>query len=315
MSLPNEAAGAMPDESRGPSLADAEVVDALREEVQNGKPVEWRRLVRFENLTPLQAAIAARGMDPFRWTDGTLNAQGETLPAFREQTARLEQWLRGRRAEWSLAHLVEALGDRAPIGMREAVQSATRAAQAKELEREEAEAARRNAGFFTLEEAAEALGGQLAMHSGARGSLLERMREAVRNGNLTVRDPHTKLPYRPAIVRDFYERVTPDDVNAWLEQCRVAYRWEVRLDAPEGSDDALQVVESAEGRQARRLAAFRASGGLEPAKNSGRWKGVGRAAQQLGISRQALTEDLTAALEREREARRMGPFDPALLGQ
>lgn len=86
---------------------------------------------------------------------------------------------------------------------------------------------RRARGYFTVEEAAQALGEQEGMHGGARQTLLARMMEAARDGNLTVRDPHTDLPFRPAEVHGYYELVTPADVNAWLAGCGVGYRWSV----------------------------------------------------------------------------------------
>lgn len=94
-------------------------------------------------------------------------------------------------------------------------------------------ASRQGRGFFKLEEAAQALGEQEGMHSGARQSLLARMMEAARDGSLTVRDPHTDLPYRPAVVREFWELVTPADVNAWLARCDARYRWNVPAVKPE----------------------------------------------------------------------------------
>ena len=92
---------------------------------------------------------------------------------------------------------------------------------------DEQEKRRRARGYFTVEEAAQALGEQEGMHGGARQTLLARMMEAARDGNLTVRDPHTDLPFRPAEVHGYYELVTPADVNAWLERGGVEYRWSV----------------------------------------------------------------------------------------
>lgn len=224
MSLPNEGADSPRDREQELFFDAAEVVDALREQVYNGKPVHWSGLADFPNLTPLQAAIAARGMDPFLWPDGTRNAQGETLPEFREQIVRLEQSLRGKRAQWSLRELVELLGDRAPLGMRYAIEAIEPAEQRKE---------RMNAaGFYTLDEAAQALGAQEGWHSGTRQTFVTRMREAVHDGKLTVRDTHTNLPYRPSVVRDWYELVTPADVNAWLASW-VGYRWNTPAVEPE----------------------------------------------------------------------------------
>lgn len=92
---------------------------------------------------------------------------------------------------------------------------------------DEQEKRRRARGYFTVEEAAQALGEQEGMHRGARQTLLARMMEAARDGHLTVRDPRTDLPFRPAVVHEYYELVTPADVNAWLERGGVEYRWSV----------------------------------------------------------------------------------------
>lgn len=227
MSLPAERAEGPNEQEQGEDFSDGELLDALREEVLNGKPVEWFGFVGFTNLTPLQAAILAHRMNPIRWPDGTHCKQGEMPPHIRESIAHFEQWLRGRRVEWSLRELVEVLGQKAPEGMRNAVEATRPPEELKE---------RRNAaGFYTLEEASQALGAQQGMHDGARQSLEERMMEAARDGSLTVRDPHTDLPFRPAVVRSFWERVTPADVNAWLERCGVPYRWNAPTVEPEGA--------------------------------------------------------------------------------
>lgn len=82
---------------------------------------------------------------------------------------------------------------------------------------------------------------------------------------------------------------------------------------PAGASD--QPIKAPEERQARRLAAFLAAGGQVPRGSSGRWRGVTKVAEQLGITRQTLTDDLKAAIEREREQRRGGgALDPARLG-
>ena len=70
-----------------------------------------------------------------------------------------------------------------------------------------------------------------------------------------------------------------------------------------------------EERQAYRLAEFRKMGGREPKSPGERWQGVKDAAEKMRITRQALTEDLEAALAREREQHRAGgALDPARLG-
>jgi hypothetical protein len=79
--------------------------------------------------------------------------------------------------------------------------------------------------LWTLDNVAIALAEQEGWHNGTRGSFLDRLVEAGTSGELCVRDPHTDLPYRPKVVRTFWELVTPADVNTWLEKQRVNYRW------------------------------------------------------------------------------------------
>lgn len=100
-----------------------EVVEAVREEVFNGAPVDWHALAQYSNLSPMQAARAALYIDPFRWPDANVHAQGPMLPAKYQEQARLEQRLQGLQGKWSLAQLVGFLAERAPAGMRAAVDS------------------------------------------------------------------------------------------------------------------------------------------------------------------------------------------------
>jgi hypothetical protein len=78
----------------------------------------------------------------------------------------------------------------------------------------------------TLEEAARALARQEGWHDGALDTLLKQMVQAVKDGSLTARHPHTGIPYRPDPVRTFYEFVTAVDVNVWLASQAVDYRME-----------------------------------------------------------------------------------------
>lgn len=88
---------------------------------------------------------------------------------------------------------------------------------------------RRRDGFYTLEEAAQAIGEQLDWHDEARKSLLSEMLSAARSGRLAVRSPHTDgviaEPKERAKVCEYYELVTADDVNVWFEVERRPYRW------------------------------------------------------------------------------------------
>jgi hypothetical protein len=76
---------------------------------------------------------------------------------------------------------------------------------------------------WTIGNAAAAIAAQQGWHGHARDTSKEQMMQAARDGTLTVRHPHTDIPYRPDPVRDFYERVTPADVNAWLTQYGTGY--------------------------------------------------------------------------------------------
>ncbi len=150
---------------------------------------------------------------------------------------------------------------------------------------------RQQRGFFTLEEAAQALGVQEGMHAGARGSLQERMVEAVRDGSLIVRDPHTDLPFRPSVARSFHELVAPGDVNAWLERAGVGYRW--RFDEPDPiAADAAGAADEPEGGGADAGAADE-PGPQRQAPNAKRWT------PELIAEARALVDRLKAEGERD----------------
>ncbi|WP_235507467.1 hypothetical protein [Acidovorax sp. Leaf78] len=79
--------------------------------------------------------------------------------------------------------------------------------------------------YWTIENAAQDIAKQESLHSGACGTLLDAMVDAANARELTVRDPHTCLPFFPLVARQFYELVTHGDVNKWLEQQGTPYRW------------------------------------------------------------------------------------------
>ena len=86
---------------------------------------------------------------------------------------------------------------------------------------------------WTIGNAAAAIAAQQGWHGHARDMLKMQMMQAARDGTLTVRHPHTDIPYRPDPVRDFYERVTPADVNTWLTLDPAgSLRWEVGKSQP-----------------------------------------------------------------------------------
>lgn len=90
-------------------------------------------------------------------------------------------------------------------------------------------------GLYTLEEAAQAIAASLGWHEGARDTLKNQFMQAARSGLLTVRHPHTDAPYRPDPVHDFYELVTPADVNEWAARGGVSWRWEVHSLEPKAA--------------------------------------------------------------------------------
>lgn len=85
---------------------------------------------------------------------------------------------------------------------------------------------------WTLRNAASALGLAIGGDVRLTRALLDRMFEAAQAGALIVRDPQTDLSYRPRVVRDFYDLVTPRDVNEWLQRSGATYRW--LIDRPAG---------------------------------------------------------------------------------
>ena len=79
--------------------------------------------------------------------------------------------------------------------------------------------------YWTIENAASAIAEQEGWHSGSRDALKKQMADAGTNGELTIRDPQTDLPHRPARVRDYWDLVSPADINAWLQAQGAKYRW------------------------------------------------------------------------------------------
>lgn len=110
------------------------------------------------------------------------------------------------------------------------------------LESAPARNAPREPGLFTLEEAAQAIATNLGWHDGARDTLKNQLMQAARDGLLTVRHPHTDAPYRPDTVRDFYELVTPADVNEWAARGGVSWRWELPTPEPKAAPVVTEVT-------------------------------------------------------------------------
>lgn len=74
---------------------------------------------------------------------------------------------------------------------------------------------------YTIRGAAIALAQQYDLPEDA---IRKRLIEAAERGKLTVRDPQTGLPYTPETRRDFYERISIEDLNKWFEDSGVEYR-------------------------------------------------------------------------------------------
>ena len=79
--------------------------------------------------------------------------------------------------------------------------------------------------YWTLGNAAADLAQQENWHDEARGTLLDQMVDAADKRELIVRDPHTALPKTSGRVHEYYELVTPSDVNLWLTKQGASYRW------------------------------------------------------------------------------------------
>ena len=74
---------------------------------------------------------------------------------------------------------------------------------------------------YTIEGAAHAIATQFGV---PEQRLRDSIFEATARNDLTVRDPQTGLPYTPKVRRDFWERISVADLNAWFERSGVTYR-------------------------------------------------------------------------------------------
>lgn len=171
---------------------------------------------------------------------------------------------------------------------------------------------------WTIENAAASIGTQKGFHGGAVRTLQEQMVSAASDGALTVRHPHTDLPFRPDTVRAFYELVTPVDVNSWLDRQSAGYLWSpVGVAAPVVPDPSPEVSNKANEKSdpERRLAALRALGG------SAKWKQQAwrftriteLVRQERGRPRsteKTIRADLREAAQAESDARRNGEVQP-----
>lgn len=81
--------------------------------------------------------------------------------------------------------------------------------------------------YWTLENAAAAIAEQEQWHGGTRAAFQDQLQQAADTGALLILDPRTCLPTLSKQVRTFYEFVTPESVNNWLEKQGEPYRWSV----------------------------------------------------------------------------------------
>lgn len=94
---------------------------------------------------------------------------------------------------------------------------------------------RRAAGRYTLQEAAD----ELARNSGERADdIVQKLKLAVAEKKLPVHRPGERLDYQPTKVREYYDEVYWDDLNAWLEDNakRIVWRFPVPAQATKQAD-------------------------------------------------------------------------------
>ena len=174
--------------------------------------------------------------------------------------------------------------------------------------------------YWTLENAAAAIAEQEQWHGGTRAAFQDQLQQAADTGALLILDPRTCLPTLSKQVRTFYEFVTPESVNNWLEKQDAPYRWsvarpEVKPEPQAGT--SAPVADSASNDATpdpeRRLALLRALGGSATYRRN-EWKFTGIAAlvaseKSEGRKRsdeKTIRADLKEAAQNELEARRAG---------
>ena len=78
--------------------------------------------------------------------------------------------------------------------------------------------------LLTIGEASSFIGNKYSLHDAAIKTLRQQLMDAVGNG-LTVRHPHTDMPYVPTNkIRFFYELVRADELDKWFESQNAEYR-------------------------------------------------------------------------------------------
>jgi hypothetical protein len=207
---------------------------------------DYRFWVERETWTLIQAACLLAGHSPIEEqkfekdlsTGGPAaimyfdlkNATIEGTIPFREVGGLLQ---RRRVTARSAVQWASELGKTIPERLKDVVASLEPRASGDAAE----SAQRRERGLFTVEEVASTIAAKQGWHDSARDSLRRQLVEAARSGVLIIRHPHTELPHRPDVVRDFYDLVTVADVNQWLQSVAAPYRLNTEHGAAENSDD------------------------------------------------------------------------------
>jgi hypothetical protein len=188
----------------------------MLEEYRNGGPIDWQVWLLMSNITPKQAAKLAFCIDPIQW-NGKNCAFGSIPDDLRTEIQRFSQFLKGIKQSWTLQEIANRTGE-LPYTMMQALKAQYKAQDDELKRRAEAQSDdMKRAGRYTLQ----AVANELADKSGGEVSRwLEVIIDAVKDGNLALRNPkdyNDTLPYKvPANIRQFYEQVSANDVNAWL---------------------------------------------------------------------------------------------------
>lgn len=93
---------------------------------------------------------------------------------------------------------------------------------------------------LTIREAASALAEKYGFNENTTNTMREQLSAAAERGDVTVRHPHTLLPYTPNPRRDFYELVSLSDLNAWLKTQGAEYQLDITEQAQQELSDEDQ---------------------------------------------------------------------------
>ena len=157
--------------------------------------------------------------------------------------------------------------------------------------------------YWTLENAAAAIAEQEQWHGGTRAAFQDQLQQAADTGALLILDPRTCLPTLSKQVRTFYEFVTPESVNNWLEKQDAPYRWSVARPEvkPEPqaatpapvSDSASDAPDTSKGTPPKLTEVDKAE--IQRLYNRGRGAPVNAMAKQFNVSRPTIEKVLRRA--------------------